>query len=421
MTACNEGCDMKYHCFVLAGAIAAVVVVASVSSAGQSESRESSPRSEAAPRTAWGDPDLQGTWRNMMTGRRLELPKGASPFLTDEEIAEVVQSQADVLVKATQGEYELAAERRLPLRNSAWYLLPEGEFERIQVSRRRAQIVDPPNGRVPPWTPQQFQLQMEREEVKRGRGSNQSWGDRGPNERCLDRVADATVGYYGLIRGLSRDDQQRVTEDEYQVQDGDLQLASFGSLGSGTNNSWQFVQAPGWVVIVEEGANQGRQSLIPLDGRSQLPDTIRQFTGSMRGRWEGETLVVEVTNINDQQNGGRYIPSQTTSLHPGSGLTLGVTKRYTRIGPNTLEIRTTITDPEVYVQPWTKVIELTLDNNFFAAGGQCQEGNTGMTGMLMAGKADERWMRAYAAAEQQNRLQRVEEMKAEWQDWDENR
>ena len=82
---------MQSRCFVLAGAIAAVVVAASVSSAGQnrgiSESRESSTRGEAtstAPRTAWGDPDLQGTWRNMMSGR-LERPRGSSPFLTDEE------------------------------------------------------------------------------------------------------------------------------------------------------------------------------------------------------------------------------------------------------------------------------------------------------------------------------------------------
>ena len=411
---------MKYCCFVLARAIAAVVVAVSVSSAGQSESGESSPRSEAAPRTAWGDPDLQGTWRNMTMGRGLERPKGASPFLTDEEYTKSVQDLTEVLGKVAEGNLEVWAERRLPLRNGAWYLLPEGE--ELQVSRRRAQIVDPPNGRVPPWTPQQFQRWMEREEVKRGRGSNQSWGDRGPGERCLDRINDAGVGYYGLIRGASK--PVRVTEDEYQrgADEADRpEVVRIGSTGSGAQRSWQFVQAPGWVVIVEEGNNQGMQSLIPLDGRSRLPDTIRQFQGALRGRWEGETLVVEVTNINDQQNGGRYIPSQTTSVHPGSGLTLGVTRRYTRIGPNTLEIRTTITDPEVYVQPWTKVVELTLDNNFFVAPGQCQEGNVGMTGMLLAGKADERWMRAYAAAEQQNRVQRLEEMKAEWQDWDENR
>ena len=353
-------------------------------------------------------------------GRRLERPKGSSPFLTDAEYAKSIQDLADVLRDAADGNLEVVAERRLPLRNGAWYLLPEGET--IQVSRRRAQIVDPPNGRVPPWTPQQFQRWLEREEVKRGRGSNQSWGDRGPNERCMDRIRDVAVGYYGLIRGASN--PVRVTEDEYQKtadEAGRPELVSIGAVGSGANNSWQFVQAPGWVVIVAEGAHQGRQSIIPLDGGPRLPDKIRQFQGALRGRWEGETLVVEVTNVNDQQDGGRYIPSQTTSVHPGSGLTLRVTRRYTRIGQNTLEVRTTISDPEVYVQPWTKVVELTLDNAFFAAPGQCQEGNVGMTGMLMAGKADERWMRAYAAAEQQNRVQRLEEMKAEWQDWDEHR
>ena len=413
---------MKYRCFVLAGAIAAVVVAASVSSAGQnrggiSESRESSPRGEAtwtAPRTAWGDPDLQGTWRSMTMGQGLERPRGSSPFLTDEEYAKRVQGLADVLRDAAEGKLEVVAERGLPLRNAAWYL----QDDKLQVSRRRAQIVDPPNGRVPPWTPQQFQRWLEREEVKRGRGSNQSWADRGPNERCMNRVSDATVFYYGLIRGASK--PVRVTEDEYQ-RSADDETVGLLTVGFLTERSWQFVQAPGWVVIVADGASQGAQSIIPLDGGPRLPDKIRQFTGALRGRWEGETLVVEVTNVNDQQDGGRYIPSQTTAVHPGSGLTLRVTRRYTRIGANTLEVRTTITDPEVYVQPWTKVAELTLDNDFFVAPGQCQENNVGMTGMLMAGKADERWMRAYAAAEQQNRLQRIEEMKAEWQDWDENR
>jgi hypothetical protein len=349
-----------------------------------------------------------------MTSVPLERPRGASEFLSDEEYRKRVQALEDLMKKTLEGKVEVAAERGLPLRNAAWYL----QDDKMQVSRRRAQIIDPPNGRVPPWTPQQFKRWMEREEVKRGRHANQSWADRGPNERCLYRVDDAAVFYYGLIREPRN--PVRITADEYQKAAGE-EIAGLFDVGFGTEVSWQFVQAPGHVVIVEEGANQGTPSIIPLDGRPRPSNAIRTYLGVLRGRWEGDTLVVEVTNMNDQQDGGRYIPSQTTAVHPGSGETLRVIRRYTRLSQNALEVRTTVDDPEVYVQPWTRVEEWTLDNDYFVAPGQCQENNVGMDGILRAGLGDPEGFRRYADAEQQNRIRRIAEMKEEWKDWDPKR
>ena len=401
---------MGYRRLVLFGAVVAVVAVASVPMAGQArratDSTAASTKAWTPPRTAWGYPDLQGTWRQLVRVP-LERAKGAAEFLTDAEVAAKLREAEELYARMAAGETELNAERGLPLRNGVWYVTGE----KPRVSRRTSAMIDSPNGRVPPWTPQQMKRWEAREAAKRGRGHGDSWEDRSLVERCIGFMEEAALGYYGLIRPAR--EEVRVTADEFDRSTANRELIGFGDVPPGGVGS-RILQAPGYVVIYTEGNNQGHYRIIPLDGRPALGPKIRQWTGVSRGHWEGNTLVVETTNINDQQDGGRFIPSQTTAHYPGSGETLRVTERYTRVDSDTIEHRHTTNDPETFIRPYTKLREWTRDDKFAMAPGVCHENNDGLVGVFSAGRADEAWSLRYTEAEQRNRLQRLEEMKAEW-------
>jgi hypothetical protein len=408
---------MGYRRLVLFGAVVAVVAVASVPMAGQAPRVVASTAAPAkpwtSPRTAWGDPDLQGTWRQLVRVP-LERAEGAAEFLTDAEVAEKLREAEELYARLAAGETELNAERGLPLRNGVWYVTGE----KPRVSRRTSAIIDPPNGRVPPWTPQQIKRWEAREAAKRGRGHGDSWEDRSLVERCIGFMEEAALGYYGLIRPAR--EEVRVSADEFDRSKADRELIGFGDVPPGGVGS-RILQAPGYVVMYTEGNNQGQYRVIPLDGRPALGPKIRQWTGVSRGHWEGNTLVIETTNINDQQDGGRFIPSQTTAHYPGSGETLRVTERYTRLDADTIEHRYTINDPETFVRPYTILREWTRDDKFAMAPGVCHENNDGLVGVFAAGRADEAWSLRYTEAEQRNRQRRLEEMKAEWAERNESR
>jgi hypothetical protein len=157
--------------------------------------------------------------------------------------------------------------------------------------------------------------------------------------------------------------------------------------------------------------------MIPLDGRPALGSKIRHWLGESRGRWEGNTLVVEITNINDQQHGGAIIPSRRTSTHPGSGETLRVTERYTRVDAGTLEYRYTIDDPATYTRPWTALYELAWQDppKMVPLPMQgCHEYNRGLAHFLAGARAEEQLSRENAEAAARDRRQRLDELKAEW-------
>jgi hypothetical protein len=181
----------------------------------------------------------------------------------------------------------------------------------------------------------------------------------------------------------------------------------------------RILQAPGYVVMVMEEA--GYYYTIPLNGHPALGPKIRQWLGDARGHWEGNTLVVEITNINDQQNGGALIPSQEQNLYPGSGATLRVIERYTRLDANTLEYRYTIDDPETYTRPYTVLHDLTRDDEYKMSPAQCRENNEGLVGILTAARTDEQGALAATAADVAERKRRLEELKAEWAEWSKGR
>ena len=172
----------------------------------------------------------------------------------------------------------------------------------------------------------------------------------------------------------------------------------------------RIMQAPGYVVIASEDDN-GYQ-IIPLDRPAPDPK-VRQYQGVARGHWEGNTLVVVTTNINDKQNGGAIIQVDQGEFYPGTGETLRVTERYTRRDADTLDHQTTVEDPAVYVRPYTFLHEWTRDDKYKVSAYLCREGHDDMPSMLAAGRFDEVTALDNAADAERVRRLRLEELKAE--------
>jgi hypothetical protein len=142
-------------------------------------------------------------------------------------------------------------------------------------------------------------------------------------------------------------------------------------------NSYRIVQAPGIVAIQYEMVHETR--IIPLDGGPHVPLPIRGHMGDARGRWEGDTLVVETTNFREE------------SVYRGANPdTLRVTERFTRISPNRVEWQITFNDPSTWARPWSFAMPLTMDASEEIVEYACHEGNRAMANILSAARADEK-------------------------------
>jgi len=213
-------------------------------------------------------------------------------------------------------------------------------------ARRRSLVVDPPDGKVPvmPWA-----------EAKRDYNLahlGDSWEHHGPWERCITRSVPG------------------------------------GIFPTGYNSAYQILQTPGYVVILYEMIHEVR--LIPLDGRLHVPQNIRLWNGDPRGRWEGQTLVVETTNYNDK---GSIATNAATGRIKGipQSEALQVVERFTRIDANTINYEVTIVDPKVYTQPWTVAMPLNRDETYRMFEYSCHEGNDNyMKSALGGGRAEEK-------------------------------
>ncbi len=285
------------------------------------------------PRTPDGQPDLQGVW-NTATLTPLERPVelGAKQFFSKEEAAEF-EKQALKSVDADRRDGGAAADVGRAY-NEFWR-----ERGRVVPNLRTSLIVDPPDGHVPPLTPAAQKLVAARAEYKRlhpGDGPE----DRSPIERC---IAGSNAGP-------------------------PLMPANY-------NSNYQIVQSPGHVVILSEQIHDAR--VIPLDGRPHVPESVRLWLGDSRGRWEGNTLVVESTNFTDQTN------------FQNSGAGLRLIERFTRTGPNTIFYEFTMNDPATYTKPWTAQIFM-MKSQEPVLEYACQEGNYAMEGILAGIRAEEK-------------------------------
>jgi hypothetical protein len=204
---------------------------------------------------------------------------------------------------------------------------------------RSSLIVNPPDGRVPPLTPEAARRQAAQREARRGVTPDQispgGWLDElSPPVRCL----------LGFNQGPP------MTPSAY-------------------NNNMQIFQTPNHVAILNEMIHDAR--IVPLDGRPHLPEQLRQWLGSSRGRWEGNTLVVETINRRDE------------SSFRGAGRNLKLTERFTRADVDTLMYEATLDDSTTWTKPWTFMVPMakTSDKIYEYA---CHEGNYYMANMLNA-------------------------------------
>ncbi len=328
------------------GAIAAVIVSLWIGVAnGQVPGSES-------PRTSWGDPDLQGVW-DFRTITPLQRPEDliGQEFLTEEEAAAFAEAQTrrqnrDFIDSERGGlNYAPEADGGVVPYNEFWY----DRGTSVISSRRTSLIIDPPDGQLPPFTPEaQRKAETQREigrEEQRGRPRADSHEDRPLGNRCIQH------GKAG----------PPINPGAY-------------------NNNMQLFQTPGYIAILNEQIHSVR--VIPLDGQPHLGPQILQWMGDSRGHWEGQTLVVATTNFNGQhQQVGR--PSLS------SGGQLSLIERFTRLDSETLVYEYTVTDPATWLSPWTAQVPMRKNPDLLYEYA-CHEGNYSLAVILRGARLEEK-------------------------------
>ena len=302
----------------------------------------------SAPLTPDGHPDLQGVW-TFRTITPLERPRELAnkATLTAEEAAEyekqVNRAQNRDLIDPKSGGagvYVPDTEGGVVPYNEFWY----ERGNKIVGSRRTSLIVDPPDGRLPPLTPQGQKKADARRDIgnqeQHGRAFADNPENRGVGDRCL-------MGFN----------------------------AGPPMVPGAYNQNVQIVQAPGYFVLVNEMIHNAR--VIPVDGRPH--GVIRQWAGDSRGRWEGDTLVVDTTSF-----------YRETSLQ-GSGPGMHLVERFTRVAPDTINYEFTVDNPDTWTKPWTAIVPLVKLEDQVARIFEyaCQEGNYSLEGVLRGARLAE--------------------------------
>jgi hypothetical protein len=304
--------------------------------------------SAAAKKTAWGDPDLQGTYTtDNSIGVPLQRPEqfGTRATLTDEEYAARVSAN-DVQVAKDKNPLPESEFGEDSAANNA----PRHWLERpANPSRATSLIVDPPNGRIPALTPEGEKRAAEQRTGRR-RGLPASYTDFSNYDRCISRGVAASIlpAIYG--------------------------------------NGTRIEQAPGYVVIQNEMVHETR--VVPLDGRPHVGAGVRSWMGDSRGHFEGDTLVIETTNLNGRTGVGGFGAVQSADQE--------LVERLTRVDAGTIRYELTVNDPTIYTQPWTLRLNLDTKPGYEVYEYACHEGNYGLANMLSAARAQER---AEAAAQ----------------------
>jgi hypothetical protein len=294
---------------------------------------KSAPKAWTLPRTPWGDPDFRGVFSNgdayttplerpdRFAGRRLEDIQG-------QELAEVRRAQLEAVIDGLPG-----GRVRGP---DAWWV----QNLNVANSRQAWLVIDPPDGKIPALT-----ADGQRRAARRVRSSFVGGPFDGPEDfSLLDRCISRSVP-------------------------GSMIPVMYG-------NDYQIVQAPGVVVIRYEIIHEAR--IIPLDGRPHVGPGIRAHMGDARGRWEGETLIVETTNF-----------TEAAAYRGANAATLRVVERFTRPAADRIAWIATIEDPATWTRPWTIGLTLMSEPQPLLAY-ECHEGNYGLRNILSAARAEDR-------------------------------
>ncbi len=326
------------------GGVTAVVISSSLVLAQQSAqsrpaaaARTTPAASAAIPRTAEGKPDMQGYWTNQ-TFTPLERPAQFKDkeFFTTEEAAAWAKRGLDNIIDQPAFE-EITRDADIHYDDAIWMLegYPKGALLRTSI------ITDPPDGRIPPLTAEGQKRAQDRAAARKasGIGPFDSAQARSMSERCI-----------------------------YWAHEGPPLLPT------GYNSNLQIVQAPGNFVIIPEMMPVAR--VVPLDARPRLNGAITAYRGDWRGRWEGDTMVVETTNY-----------SENTAWR-GASKNLKVTERLTMIDRDRIRYQFTVEDPSTWTRPWSGEYEMTrIDGPLFEYA--CHEGNYGIVNILSGARRAE--------------------------------
>ena len=282
------------------------------------------------PITPWGDPDLQGQWNSQTSiplERPLEGPLASRESLTEEEAA---RWEAD-----NRAAYDLPPREGSPGTYNAFWRDFGNPLAQTSL------IIDPPDGRIPPLTPE-AEARIAAERAERA--------TRGPSD-SPDTYSDLSNWTRCISRG-------------------------WNGIGSWYSSNYQIFQTPGYVVVYQELIHEPR--IYPLDGRPHVPESIRLWMGDSRARWEGNTLVVETANFSSKTN------------WRGSRDTLHLTEYYTRVAEDRIDYRFTVNDPDTFTRPWTVSRPMTrIADRVSIFEYACHEGNYAMTGILAGARAEE--------------------------------
>lgn len=284
------------------------------------------------PRTPDGQPDLQGTWTNpTITPFERPVALGAKAVLNDEEIAAAEQKAAAAKVERPPAPGDVGTY------NQVWF----DSGSNVVSTRQSSLVVDPPDGRVP------LKPSAEAKRDYDQAHSSDSYEYMSVWDRCITR---------GVPGGM---------------------------FPAAYNNAYQIIQTPGYVTILYEMIHETR--IIPVDNSPHLPASVREWNGDSRGHWEGNTLVVDITNYNGK---GWMGTSGSTGRLKGilQSEALHVVERFTRTDENTILYEVAIDDPNEYTKPWKVEVPLVRDPEYKIYEYACHEGNEAVANILRAAR-----------------------------------
>ena len=332
----------------LMAVLAAAAVFASVSLVAQQGG------TYRVPKTPWGEPDLQGIYNgNDLQGIPLQRATtlGTRTVLNDDEFRQRVAQRDQQLANDNSDEFELDRaeefEKRFGTVGGAVSPPPHWLERSRNVSRVASYLIDPPDGRLPPMTPEAQKAQQERQQAQAARrkqlnGIEADWTtDRSNYDRCI------SLGVQGSL-----------TPKIY-------------------NSGNRIVQGPGWLAFQNEMIHETR--VIPTDGRKNAGAAIKSWMGNSVGRWEGDVLVVETRNIK---------PEAAVNGQPLSDEGVLI-ERFTLSDANTLDYRMTINDPKTYVAPFTVRLPIPREESYGYFEYGCHEGNYAMPNLLRGSRTEE--------------------------------
>jgi hypothetical protein len=303
-----------------------------------------------APKTPWGDPDLQGIYTSddyIGVGLQRAESLGTRLFATDEEIA---AAQARIANNAVADSQEFANPN-----GNVGTGPPSHWIERARrPARQTSLIVEPENGRLPARTEEATARGTRAAAEKQGAGTA--------------RPADSWEGYTTYIRCITRGIGGSVLPVIY---------------GNGT----EIVQGPGYVMLLQEMVHEAR--VIPIGNTPHVGSSIKSYMGDSVGRFDGNTLVIETTNFLHDKTafGGNGAANANT---PGISDAAKITERLTRIDKNTIQYQMRVEDPKTYTAPFTISFPIRQEPGYQNFEYACHEGNNGMMNQLSAARADEK-------------------------------